>query len=70
MGLCQYVLAKDMDSSFSVLTKNTRCNGQRSCVNAVTVKVKGLSIEMKRGGSLTVFGKAVPLPYNNQGKFT
>ncbi|CAB4023717.1 von Willebrand factor, partial [Paramuricea clavata] len=67
MGICQYVLAKDLDNSFLVLTKNERCSGRESCVVAVTVSVKGLRIEMKKGGSLTVFGAAVTLPYNNQG---
>ncbi|XP_028410605.1 von Willebrand factor-like [Dendronephthya gigantea] len=67
MGQCQYILAKDLDSSFSVMTKNNRCNGRASCVVAVTVSVKGLTIEMKKGGSLTVFGANVQLPYKNQG---
>jgi hypothetical protein len=69
MGICQYVLAKDLDNSFSVMTKNNRCNGRASCVVAVTVSVKGLAIEMKKGSSPTVFGSTVTLPYNNQGKF-
>ena len=67
MGTCKYVLAKDLDNSFLVMTKNYRCNGRASCVEIVSVSVKGLAIEMKRGGSLTVFGATVPLPYNNQG---
>lgn len=70
MGQCQYILAKDLDSSFSVMTKNNRCNGRASCVLAVTVSVKGLTIEMKRGGSLTVFGANVQLPYKNQGEYS
>jgi integrin beta 3 len=69
MGICKYVLAKNLDNSFLVMTKNSRCNGRASCVEAVSVSVKGLAIEMKRGGSLTVFGATVTLPYNNQGKF-
>ena len=67
MGICKYVLAKDLDNSFLVMTKNYRCNGRASCVEIVSVSVKGLAIEMKRGGSLTVFGATVQLPYNNQG---
>jgi integrin beta 3 len=70
MGTCQYVLAKDLDNSFLVLTKNERCRGRASCVVAVTVSVKGLRIEMKKGSSLTVFGVAITLPYDNQGNNT
>ena len=67
MGLCQYVLAKDLDNAFLVMTKNNRCNGRWSCVVSVSVTVKGLQIQAMKGGALTVFGGAVSLPYNNQG---
>ena len=68
MGVCDYVLAKDVDNNFLVVTKNERCNGRFSCVNSVTVTVKGLKIKILKGGHFTIFGIAKTSPYRNQGK--
>jgi integrin beta 3 len=67
MGLCEYVLSKDLDNNFLVLTKNERCYGPYSCVSSVTVSVKGMKIEISRGGQFTVFGIAKNAPYTNHG---
>jgi hypothetical protein len=68
MGICEYVLSKDLDNNFLVLTQNERCNGRYSCVSSVTVHVKGLKIKISKGGGFTVFGIAKNAPYSNQGK--
>ena len=68
MGVCQYVLSKDVDNNFLVVTKNQRCNGRYSCVFSVTVTVKALKIEISRGGVFTVFGIQKNAPYANRGK--
>jgi hypothetical protein len=68
MGLCEYVLSKDLDNSFKVLTKNELCNHRYSCVASVTVFVKGLKLSISRGGLFTVFGIPKTAPYINQGK--
>lgn len=68
MGVCEYVLSKDLDNNFLVLARNQRCNGRYSCVFSVTVTVKGLNIKISRGGTFTVFGIQKNAPYNNRGK--
>ena len=69
MGKCQYVLAKH-PGKFEVLQKNEPCgNGKVTCTKAITVKVKGLTIHVIRGGLVTVDGASVTPPYNNKGKF-
>ena len=68
MGVCEYVLSKDLDNNFLVLTKNERCNGRYSCVASVTVNVNGLKIKISKGGRFSVFGIAKNAPYTNQGK--
>ena len=69
MGRCQYTLAKDAHKNFIVLTKNKPCgNGKVTCTDSVTVTVKGLTIHVRRGGQVTVFGASVRLPYKNKGK--
>ncbi|XP_028390594.1 IgGFc-binding protein-like [Dendronephthya gigantea] len=68
MGACEYVLSKDVNNNFLVLTKNQRCRGQRfSCVLSVSVTIKGLKIKITRGGHFTVFGIRKNAPYRNQG---
>ena len=67
-GKCGYVLSEDVDNKFKVYSENEPCNGGRfTCTKAITVKVKGLTIYVARGGHVTVFGIAVRLPYNKQG---
>ena len=69
MGVCEYVLSKDLSNNFLILTKNERCNGPHfSCVFSVTVTIKGLKIKIARGGLFTVFGVRKNAPYSNQGK--
>ena len=70
MGICEYVLSKNLDNNFLVLTKNERCNGRYSCVSSVTVTVKGLKIKLLKGGQFTVFGISKNAPYTNQGENT
>ena len=67
-GRCQYVLAKDIHNTFTVLGKNRLCGKKVTCTNEVTVKVKDLDIIIKRGGTVTVFGIVKTLPYYNRGK--
>ncbi|CAB3998732.1 Hypothetical predicted protein [Paramuricea clavata] len=68
MGMCEYVLSKDLENSFQVLAKNERCNRRYNCVASVTVLVKGLKLKISRGGRFTVFGFPKKLPYIKQGK--
>ena len=73
MGHCEYVLAKDKDNTFTVLVKNKACGDlttrpQITCTYSVTVKVKGLTIKLLRGGLVHVSGRLVRVPYTNQGK--
>ena len=67
MGTCEYVLAEEKILSFTVLTQNKRCHGHASCIFSVTVLVKGLFIVMQNGGSFTVQGNTVQLPYEKRG---
>ena len=68
-GKCHYVLSQDVDNKFKVFSENEPClSGRVTCTKAITVKVKGLTIHVTRGGHVTVFGIAVHLPYNKQGK--
>jgi hypothetical protein len=68
MGMCEYVLTKDLTNSFQVLAKNEHCNGRYSCVASVTVSVKGRKLKISRGGRFTVFGISKKLPYIKPGK--
>ena len=56
MGFCEYVLSKDKDNRFEVLTKNEPCNNRYSCVASVTVFVRELKLKITRGGKFTVLG--------------
>ena len=70
-GRCGYVLSQDVDNKFKVFSENEPCNGGRfTCIKAITVKVKGLTINVARQGRAYVFGIAVQLPYNKQGKYS
>ena len=70
MGLCQYVLVKDVENKFEVLQNNVGCGSHNevTCANSVTVTVKGIKIHVVRGGKVTVFGFTVNLPYTNKGR--
>ena len=68
MGNCEYVLVKDVNNQFRVLTKNERCNNYRfSCVYSVTVIVGKLSIQITRGGYISEAGIHKNPPFYNQG---
>ncbi|XP_028419311.1 von Willebrand factor-like [Dendronephthya gigantea] len=68
MGKCEYVLSKDVNNHFAVLTKNELCNNNRvSCVYSVTVRVGKLSIKINRGGHIFVSGVRKLAPYFKKG---
>ena len=69
-GKCSYVLSEDVDNKFKVYSENEACfSGRFTCTKAITVKVKGLTMHVSRGGNVTVFGIAVGLPYKKQGDY-
>lgn len=70
MGKCQYVLVKDVEEKVLIIQDNEPCGRRKaSCTNAITLKIKDLSIRLLRGGNVTVNNRNnVKLPYNNKSK--
>ena len=69
-GKCEYVLAKDSNEKFVILQDKELCGkrrGKATCTNAVTVKIQGMTIYLKRGENVQVNGTEIILPYVNQG---
>jgi hypothetical protein len=73
-GECEYVLAKDLSEKFVILQDKKQCGkgkgkgkGKATCTNAVTVKIQGMEIYLRRGGNVQVNGTDIILPYANQG---
>ena len=70
MGACEYVLAKDLEEKFVILQDNEPCGKRKAtCTNAVTVKIQGMTIYLRRGENVQVNDTEIALPYANQGMF-
>lgn len=55
MGNCMYILARSLDNTFSIITKNVKCGlSSVTCTKAIEVAIKKQKIFMTRGIGLKV----------------